>query len=150
VSHEYDLLNFLFGYSKSKSRVLAESCDDYEVVGKRELNSVTFHLRGMLSLRRQMQVETMIVRYERGTVTLRICGSKAMCIIHDHEKNPGENMVDIPAPDKDWDLRMRRVTENFINSIRGTEVPYLTSVDMQLSAQIGPFLSMNADAASIV
>lgn len=137
VNHEIDYINFLFGISEMKAWQKEDTFDFYEMAGKRK-DGISFDFFGTRRLDGRIYDESIVVRFERATLTVYTKSSGSN--IYDHET--GEK-IDIKVPKTDYDLRFAGINKNFISTILGEEECYLTHEDLLLNSKFSIHFDRN-------
>lgn len=127
INHEIDLVNYLFGHYPFEAHKLADSFDQYHVVGKRT-DGIAFDFKGTRRLDARKYSEFMNLRFERGDIWIH--ANKGIARVHNHETGEWFEKV---IPPMNYKMRNLKVMENFAKAIRGEEESYLTREDLYVN-----------------
>lgn len=135
LSHEVDLMNFLFGIQGFEAIKLFNNFDRYEVAGKRD-DGITFHFMGTRRLDSSKYPEWCSVRFERGEVRLDMLMGVAYIV--DHEKGA---ITTVPKLEIDYEGRLKKVMANFGDiQIDWDQIGYLSRSEMLMNTEAGILL----------
>jgi predicted dehydrogenase len=144
ISHEIDLVNWLFGYSTITAHKLYDSVTRYGAAGSRE-DGLCFTFFGSRDLDRRMYTEFARVRFQRGEVEVNT--ENGIATIHDIES--GEVSHEVCGP-TDYERRFFAINQDFVSAIINETSPYLSPSDLIINTEIGIALSEDGfyDSAS--
>ena len=131
VNHEYDLMNFLFGRSKSVVHKLTDSQTRYHAVGIRE-DGLAFSFAGTRQLGTRVYPEFFRLRFARGAVDVRC--EDGVAHVASHETGAVTARF---AGETDYKRRFEAVMANFAASVLGAEKNYLDREDLLGNTEIG-------------
>ena len=131
ISHEYDLVTFLFGRSRTWMQKLTDSQTHYQAVGQRE-DGIALFFEGTRRLETSVYPEFVCVRFERGEI--RMSCKRAVATILHHETGEVESLFGIAT---NYPVRFFSVMDNFARAIRGVEQSYLTMLDLFENSEVG-------------
>jgi predicted dehydrogenase len=142
LNHEFDLMNFLFGFSPVRAHRLVDGQLRYHVAGVRK-DGIAFSFAGTRLLAATRYPEFVRVRFERAALDLA-CDTGEVRIAH-HETG----RVDTPRiAGIDYAGRFAAVMRNFADAILGTAPNYLAERDLLMNTEIGIALTSSQTWAS--
>lgn len=144
VSHEIDLMSFLFGFSHLRAHRLFDSALRYGVAGVRE-DGLCFSFFGSRHLERRAYSELMRVRFQRGELTLDT--ETGVARVRDWENPPGVATL-FPCGKTDYPQRFRRTNQDFVDAILLGRKPYLSHSELLLNTEAGLALTENGQFSS--
>ncbi len=131
LNHEYDLMNFLFGFSPVRAHKIMDGQLRYHVAGVRE-DTIAFTFTGTRLLDAGRYPEFFRIRFERGDLALNCESGEVRFIYHETGR------VDTPRAERtDYTKRFVSVMQNFADAIRGDAPNYLTHADLFRNTEIG-------------
>jgi predicted dehydrogenase len=130
LSHDIDMLSCLYGYSSVQSaQVEFDGPDRYLVSGRRGEDGIAFLFLGTRCLHKGSRArESVIVRHERGTVTLNANSGEVRVSDHRTQLDAVETWERA-----DYSACRVQVMQNFADAIRGKANNYLTADDLWLN-----------------
>lgn len=131
ANHEIDLVNFLYGHTKTIATKITDRYDRYGVVGFRT-DGISFRFRGTRKLESRKFLEFARIRHERGEVEFDTEHGEASWENHE----TGEYGV-LECGATDYPLRFAGVMKNFVEAIRGETPNYLTTNDLLTNTAFG-------------
>lgn len=131
LNHEYDLMNFLFGRSRSVVHKLTDSQTRYHAVGIRE-DGIAFSFAGTRLLQNRVYPEFFRLRFERGGV--EICCDRGIAEVRGHDTGATTARF---AGETDYKRRFEALMANFAASVLGAEKNYLSHDDLLGNTEIG-------------
>jgi predicted dehydrogenase len=131
VSHEVDLLHFLFGHAPFISHRLADGDVRYGVAGSRQ-DGLCFTFFGSRQLDRRAYPEVMRVRFERGEV--EVDTEAGVATVRDRD---GDTTSTAPCGATDYEQRFRAVNRDFVNAALDGTAPYLSPPDLIVNTEAG-------------
>lgn len=130
LSHEVDLMHFMFGHQGFHSYKLFDSETRYHVAGVRD-DGIAFNFKGTRMLDNRTYPEFMQVRFAHGSVTMNMETGSAY--LHNHECQDVRIFHGVCKTD--YDGRFRKMNSDFINSMSG-QPNYLTNNDLMVNAEM--------------
>ncbi len=130
LNHEYDLMNFLLGRRAVEAHRLYDREDRYHAVGTRE-DDITFSFTGTRKLKAKEYREWLTIRFAKAQLT--VDANTGMARLRDDETG-AEHWPNLPH--SPYEVKFRRVMENFAGAINGEEDCYLTHDDIVANTAI--------------
>src|SRR3989344_6254132 len=137
ANHEVDLMHYLFDHKKFEAIKLADSFDQYQVVGSR-IDGIRFSFAGTRRLESREYLEWVNIRFEKGDIMLN--AHQGIVRINYHERDIVDEVRIKPT---DYESRGRETTANFARAINGTEACYLSADDLYVNTDMSVMLTEN-------
>lgn len=131
VSHEIDLVHFLFGYAPFAAHRLVDDQVRYAVAGHRE-DGLCFAFFGSRHLERTGYPEVLRIRFERGEV--QIDTESGLATERDLEAG---TTTTTPCGATDYARRFRAVNQDFASAALDSAAPYLSATELLINTEIG-------------
>jgi predicted dehydrogenase len=131
VSHEVDLLHFLFGYSPFIAHRLTDGDVRYGVAGSRQ-DGLSFTFFGSRHLDRRAYPEVMRVRFERGEV--EVDTEAGVASVRDRDQDTSST---VPCGATDYERRFRAINRDFVNAALDGTPAYLSPLDLVVNTEAG-------------
>jgi len=137
ISHEIDILHFLFSYENFRATKLIDSFDRYHTIGIRD-DGISFSFSGTRRLDGDKCYESVTIRFEKGELIMTPSHDNGKVIVKNH-KNRAEKIFS--ADQTDNNIRYLLTTENFGKAILGEEKNYLTDLDLYVNTTMSVVLT---------
>lgn len=141
VSHETDLVNFLFGRTGATLTRIVDTELRYTVAGLRDDN-VAVHFAGTRMLTSRRYPEWMTVRHAGGQVVVDLSNGHVAV----RDDNTGEERSERGDP-TDYQARFLRLASHLLDVVAGKTVCYLEDADLRFGATVGAVLTEQAHVA---
>lgn len=131
VSHEVDLLHFLFGHAPFVAHRLTDGDVCYGVAGSRQ-DGLCFTFFGSRHLDRRAYPEVMRVRFERGEMDVDT--EAGVATVRDRDQGTSSNAR---CGATDYERRFRAINRDFVNAALDGQPPYLSPLDLVVNTEAG-------------